>query len=62
MNNKIEKILEFVKEKETKNTIRYQEEKEEEDEDIVIGSLYVQKNFLPEKIPENLKITINISI
>ena len=62
MNNNIEKILEFVKEKETKNTIRYQEVKEEEDEDIVIGSLYVQKNFLPEKIPENLKITINISI
>ena len=58
MDTKIEKTLEFIKEKETKNTIRYQEIKK--DGEIVIGPLYIQKNFLPEKIPENVKITINI--
>lgn len=57
-----DKILEFIKEKETKNTIRYQEVKEgSEGEDIVIGPLYIQKSFLPDKIPENIKITIHIN-
>jgi len=54
-----DKILEFIKEKETKNTIRYQEVKE--GEDIVIGPLYIQKSFLPDKIPEKIKITIHIN-
>jgi hypothetical protein len=58
MDTNIEKTLEFVKEKETKNTIRYQEVKE--DGEIVIGPLYIQKSFLPDKIPENIKITITI--
>ena len=56
-----DKILEFIKEKETKNTIRYQEVKEGEKEDIVIGPLYIQKSFLPDKIPEKIKITIHIN-
>ena len=57
-----DKILEFIKEKETKNTIRYQEVKEgSEGEDIVIGPLYIQKSFLPDKIPEKIKITIHIN-
>ena len=56
-----DKILEFIKEKETKNTIRYQEIKEGEKEDIVIGPLYIQKSFLPDKIPEKIKITIHIN-
>ena len=60
MDTNIEKTLGFIKEKETKNTIRYQEIKEEGD--IVIGPLYIQKSFLPEKVPENIKITININI
>ena len=56
------KILEFIKEKETKNTIRYQEVKEgSEGEDIVIGPLYIQKSFLPDKIPEKIKITIHMN-
>jgi len=57
-----DKILEFIKEKETKNTIRYQEVKEgSEGGDIVIGPLYIQKSFLPDKIPEKIKITIHIN-
>tara|TARA_B100000686_G_C16226584_1_gene682797 strand:+ start:390 stop:572 length:183 start_codon:yes stop_codon:yes gene_type:complete len=54
-----EKTLDFKKEKETKNTIRYQEVKDEGE--LVIGPLYIQKSFLPEKIPENIKITIHIN-
>ena len=54
-----EKTLDFTKEKETKNTIRYQEVKD--GENFVIGPLYIQKSFLPEKIPENIKITIHIN-
>ena len=55
----IEKSLEFIKEKETKNTIRYQEVKDA-DGKAVIGPLYIQKSFLPDKYPENLNITITI--
>ena len=58
----MEKTLEFIKEKETKNTIRYQEVKEGEKGEIVIGPLYIQKSFLPDKIPENIKITIHINV
>ena len=54
-----DKTLEFIKEKETKNTIRYQEVKE--GGDIVIGPLYIQKSFLSDKIPEKIKITIHIN-
>ena len=56
----MEKTIEFIKEKETKNTIRYQEVREKGD--IVIGPLYIQKSFLPDKIPENIKITIHINV
>ena len=59
MSDNIEKTLRFTKEKETKNTIRYQEVKESGE--IVIGPLYIQKNFLPEKTPETIKITIHIN-
>ena len=48
--------IEFIKEKETKNTIRF---KEVTDKDIVvIGTIYIQKSFFLNKIPENIKITI----
>jgi len=60
MDTSIEKTLEFIKEKETKNTIRYQEVKK--DGDKVIGPLYIQKSFLPAQIPENIKVTITINI
>ena len=59
MSDNIEKTLEFTKEKETKNTIRYQEVKGSGE--IVIGPLYIQKNFLPKKTPETIKITIHIN-
>ena len=51
-------IVEFIKEKETKNTIRF---KEATDKDIiVIGTIYIQKSFFLDEIPENIKITIEI--
>ena len=53
-----EKTIKFIKEKETKNTIRYREVTC--DGKIVIGPVYIQKSFLPEKYPENIKITIEI--
>jgi hypothetical protein len=56
----IEKTLEFIKEKETKNTIRYQEVKAG-GEKVVIGPLYIQKSFLPDKCPENINIKITIN-
>jgi hypothetical protein len=57
----IEKNLEFIKEKETKNTIRYQEVKVG-DEKVVIGPLYIQKSFLPDKYPENINIKLTINL
>ena len=47
--------LKFTKEKETKNTIRYQEQS---DGDVVIGPLYVQKSALGENPPKELHIAI----
>jgi hypothetical protein len=38
-----EMVVEFVKERETKNTIRFQEVDNPEGEPPVIGTLYVQK-------------------
>ena len=56
----IDKKLTFAREKETKNTIRYQEVVSNGDE-IVIGPIYIQKHFLPIDIPETIQITITIS-
>ena len=53
--------LKFTREKETKNTIRYQEELGEEahsSRDIAVGSLYVQKECLGEPAPQRLKVVI----
>lgn len=53
--------LRFTYEKETKNTIRYQEELGEEahsSRDIAVGSLYIQKEALGEPVPQRLKVTI----
>ena len=47
--------LTFAKEKETKNTIRYQEQT---DGDVVIGPLYVQKAALGDNPPSTISITI----
>jgi hypothetical protein len=48
--------VEFKKEKETKNTIRYKEISNES----IIGTIYLQKSFLPHNIPENVKVTVYI--
>ena len=51
----------FTREKETKNTIRYQEELGEmahSSRDIAVGALYVQKEVLGEPVPQRLKVTI----
>ena len=55
---KISKTLTFTREKDTKNTIRYQEVRD--GSDVVIGPLYIQKHFLPKIIPTNLRITVTI--
>ena len=53
--------LRFTYEKETKNTIRYQEELGEEahsGRDIAVGTLYVQKEVPGEPVPQRLKVTV----
>ncbi|MFC1999976.1 hypothetical protein ACFLXE_04365 [Chloroflexota bacterium] len=55
----IEVIL--VKERETKNTVRYREEQCEVDgvdAELAVGTLYVQKAVLGSSPPEKLKVTI----
>jgi len=58
----VEKLeLIFSREKETKNTIRYQEELSDEahsSRDIAVGSLYIQKEVLGEPVPQRLRVTI----
>ena len=48
--------LTFKQEKETKNTVRYQEQ----GEDVVIGPLYVQKSALGENPPAELSVSIEL--
>jgi len=51
----------FSREKETKNTIRYQEELSGEthsSRDIAVGALYVQREVLGDPVPQRLKVTI----
>lgn len=53
--------LKFTYGKETKNTIRYQEELGEmahSSRDIAVGTLYVQKEVLGDPVPQRLKVTI----
>ena len=53
--------LRFTYEKETKNTVRYQEELGEvahSSRDIAVGTLYVQKEVLWDPVPQRLKVTI----
>ena len=53
--------LRFTYEKETKNTIRYQEELSDEahsSRDIAVGSIYIQKEALGEPVPQRLRVTI----
>jgi hypothetical protein len=50
--------LTFKQEKETKNTVRYQEQS---DGDVVIGPLYIQKSALGENPPAELRLSIEIA-
>ena len=53
--------LRFTYEKETKNTVRYQEELGEvahSNRDIAVGSLYIQKEVLGEPVLQRLRVTI----
>ncbi len=50
-------VLEFVRERETKGTWRYQEA-ESSDGEPTVGSLYVQKTVLGERPPDRLRVTI----
>ena len=53
--------LRFTYEKETRNTIRFKEELDEEahsSRDIAVGALYIQKEALGEPVPQRLKVTI----
>ncbi len=50
--------LTFKQEKETKNTVRYQEQS---DGDVVIGPLYVQKSALGENPPAELTLWLEIA-
>ena len=58
MENEKEKqiILNFKKEKETKNTIRYQEIKV--NDKFNIGPIYFQKSYLGSNPPQEIKIII----
>lgn len=55
-----EKTIHFTKERETKNTIRYKETSSMKE--TIIGTIYLQKSFLPHIPPENVKITVQFDI
>jgi hypothetical protein len=51
----------FTREKETKNTIRYQEELGDEaysGRDIAVGTIYIQREVLGDPPPQRLKVII----
>ena len=57
LNKTAEKTLTFIKEKETKNTYRYQEVKK--NGKFIIGPLYIQKSFFEDRNIPEIKITIH---
>ena len=52
------KELIFKFEKETKNTVRYQEQSES----VVIGPLYIQKSALGESHPQEITVTVGVPV
>ena len=52
----MDRVVKFVKDKETKNTVRY---KEEGGEQNIIGTLYVQKWALGKTPPSHLRISLH---
>lgn len=55
----MERVVKFVKEKETKNTVRYKEVDGEDGRQNMIGSLYVQKWALGSSPPSRLRISLH---
>jgi hypothetical protein len=53
----MELIIPFKQEKETKNTVRYTEI-HDEDDNFVVGTVYVQKSALQGKAPERITLTL----
>ena len=53
--------LTFAKEKETKNTVRYQEVPSE-GAAAVIGPLYIQKSALGAGVPPEITMTIGVAV
>ena len=49
-------VLEFRRERETKNTVRYAEDAS--DDESLVGTLYVKKAALGESPPKRLRVTI----
>ena len=50
--------LTFIREKDTKNTVRYAETNSI-NSNAVIGMVYVQKHALPSPIPQSIQITLS---
>lgn len=50
----------FTMEKETKNTVRYAENKREGDI-IAVGTIYVKKEALPTPPPREMRVTLEFS-
>ena len=59
MGDSIERTVTFNKDKETKNTIRYQETGPKDK--IIIGPLYIQKAFLGDTPPANVTVTVKLN-
>ncbi len=55
------KELIFKFEKETKNTVRYQEQAAP-DSSVVIGPLYIQKSALDQTPPQEISVTVGVAV
>ena len=58
LNDSVKKVLNFKKLKETKNTVRFEEEPED-NQPPVIGTLYVQKWFVKDR--DQVRVSIDLS-
>ena len=55
----MEKIIKLEFEKETKGTLRFKEIAEE-NENPIVGTIYIRKEFLKEKRPKQIEIALRI--
>lgn len=58
LNDQMQKVLKFKKLKETKNTVRFEEEPED-GQPPVIGTLYIQKWFVKDRDQVRVSIDLN---